>query len=110
MGFSDIANIWIKTIKALYIFIANIAVIEVVVVFQVVVKILIAVEFLSSRHKLLNGKPQLNSKQRDVAKAIIILNVILIVTAFPYFLAKQLEYFQRLGHLGCKPMLVIFPY
>jgi hypothetical protein len=93
----------------LYIYIGNIAVLELAVAIQVVLKIFIAVEILSSRHSILNVET-LNQKQQDVAKTVMILNAILIVTAFPYFLAKQIEYVERLGDSNSRSLLQKFAY
>ncbi len=109
MGFGNIGNTWFRNYKVLYVFIANIAVLEIAVLFQVVVKILITVEIIDSRHRLIKAKTQ-KLKQQNVAKTIIILNVILIVTAFPYFLAKQMEYLERLGYLSDDLLFENFPY
>ncbi|CAB4035110.1 adenosine receptor A1-like [Paramuricea clavata] len=94
LGLCEISYVW--TDLFLYFYIGNIAVLELTVAIQVVLKIFIAVEILSSRHSILNVET-LNEKQQDVAKTVMILNAILIVTAFPYFLAKQMEYVERLG-------------
>ena len=104
MGVGDLGHIWLKDLRVVYIYIANIAVLEIIVVFQIVTKILIVFEILSSRRKLLKAKIQ-DRKQKHVAKTVIILNVILFVTAFPYFLAKQIEYLHRLGYISSHPLL-----
>ena len=104
MGVANIGHIWLKDLKVVLIYIANIAILEVIVVFQMVIKILIVFEILSSRRKLLKVEIQ-DRKQMQVAKTIIILNVILFVTAFPYFLAKQIEYLHRLGYISGHPLV-----
>ena len=104
MGVGNIGHIWLKDLKVVYIYIANIAVLEIIVVFQIVTKIFIVFEILSSRPKLLKAEIQ-DKKQKHVAKTVIILNVILFVTAFPYFLAKQIEYLHRLGYISAHPLV-----
>ena len=105
LGLTDIIYIWSNSY--LYSYIGNIAVLELAVAVQVVLKILIVVEILSNRESIRNAK---NRKQNDVAKTVMMLNVILIVTAFPYFLAKQIEYIERLKCSNSESLLSNFPY
>ena len=93
MGLLNIGYYWIEDIN--YVHIARITGLEVAVAFQVLLKILTTVEMLRSRDNMLHAQT-LNKKHKDVAKTVIILNVILIITAFPYFLAKQIEFISRL--------------
>jgi hypothetical protein len=109
MGMVDIGYIWINGFEVFYLYIANIATLEVAVACQVVLKILTAIEILGSRYDGLNAETQ-NQKQKDVAKVVTILNVILIVTAFPYFLAKQIEFIGRLGETSNDSLVRNFPY
>lgn len=107
MGLSEIAYLW--TEKPLNVYIGNIAVLELATVIQVVLKILIVVEILGSRCEGVNSETQ-NEKQKEVAKTVMILNVILIVTAFPYFVAKQIEYRERIVGTGTSSILTKFSY
>ena len=109
IGFGNIAYIWLNNMKVFYIYIANIAVLELDVVFQVVLKILIVIQILGNRHKLPDDRIQ-NKNEKHAAKIIIVLNVIMFLTAFPFFLAKQIEYLHALGHLHGDPLLGKFPY
>ena len=61
-----------------------------VVVIQAVFKVLIVVEILRSRRDDVSAETQ-NKTQKDLAKTVVILNAILIVAAFPYILARQIE-------------------
>ncbi|CAB4016249.1 galanin receptor type 2-like [Paramuricea clavata] len=109
MGLTEIGYIWISGNEVFYLYIAKIASLEMAVVCQVVLKILTAVEILGSRYDGLNAETQ-NQKQKEVAKVVTILNVILIVTALPYFLAKQIEYIGRLGDSSYDSLVTKFPY
>ena len=109
MGMAEIGYIWISGNKVYYLYIANIASLEVAVACQVVLKILTAIEILGSRYDGLNAETQ-NQKQKEVAKVVTILNVILIVTALPYFLAKQIEFIGRLGDTNDDSLLTKFSY
>ena len=90
LGLCDISHIWTK--YHFYFYVGYTAVIEVAVAIQVVLKILIVVEIMKNQQSILNAQ---NAKQREVAKTVIILNVTLIVTALPYFVAKQIEFISR---------------
>ena len=90
LGFCDLSHIWTKSF--FYFYVGYTAVIEVAVAIQVVLKILIVVEIMKNQHSILNAQ---NAKQREVAKTVIILNATLIVTALPYFVAKQIEFIWR---------------
>ena len=105
LGLTDITHIWFDS--PYYFYISNIAVLELAVAIQVLLKILIVVEMYSNRESIRNAK---NRKQNDVAKTVMMLNVILIVTAFPYFLAKQIEYIETLKCSNSESLLINFPY
>ena len=80
------------------IYIVQIAFLELAVLIQVTLKVFIIYEIMKSRREteVLVSAEQ-NTKHKEIAKTILILNVILIVTAFPYFVAKQIEYLFKLG-------------
>ena len=93
LGLSEIAGVWIQGIETLYFFIANFIVLTLVVVIPLIVfKVLIVVEILRSRRDDVNAETQ-NKKKKNLAKTIIMLNVMLIVTAFPFYLAKMIGSF-----------------
>jgi hypothetical protein len=95
LGLSNIAYLFTDYFsKLMKIYIAQIAVLELAVFVQVMLKVLIIREIMKSGR--LNTHQQ-NNRHKEVAKTIIMLNVILIVTALPYFLAKQLEFVWKLG-------------
>ena len=93
-GLSKIAYVWFKKNVLLYLRIADFICLVLVVVIQSVVKVLIVVEILRSRRDAVNAETR-NKKKKDLAKTVIILCVILIVAAFPYFLARQISYFYH---------------
>ena len=90
LGFCEISFIWTKS--PFYFYVGYIAVMEVAVAIQVALKIIIVVEIMKNQQSILNAQ---NAKQREVAKTVIILNVTLIVTALPYFVARQIEFIWR---------------
>jgi hypothetical protein len=95
LGLSNIAYLFTDYFsKLMKIYIAQIAVLELAVFVQVMLKVLIIRQIMKSGR--LNTHQQ-NNRHKEVAKTIIMLNVILIVTALPYFLAKQLEFVWKLG-------------
>ena len=100
LGLSNIAYIRhdLSLDQLMKIYIAQISVLELSVLVQVILKVLIIREIMKSRREteVLASAEQSNTKHKEIAKTIVILNVILIVTAFPYFVAKQIEYLYKL--------------
>ncbi|XP_046860180.1 cannabinoid receptor 1-like [Xenia sp. Carnegie-2017] len=88
-------------------FVATVSVLELATVIQVFMKIFIIREILAPRETLTSDTR--NKKQREVAKTVIILNLILIVTALPYFIAKQIEYITRINDRA-SGLMVLFSY
>lgn len=96
-GLSNIAYVFTNNFRMLMkIYIAQIAVLELAVFIQVILKFFIIREIMISRQNSQQQQSQGN-KHKEVAKTIITLNVILLVTALPYFVAKQLEFLWKLG-------------
>ncbi|XP_028393213.1 lysophosphatidic acid receptor 4-like [Dendronephthya gigantea] len=98
LGISNVQYAIFKTPfeRAMKFYIAQIAVLELAVIVQVLLKVLIIREILRSEHSIGTNSEQRTNKHKEIAKTIVILNVMLIVTAFPYFVAKQIEYLYRL--------------
>ncbi|XP_046859218.1 uncharacterized protein LOC124452675 [Xenia sp. Carnegie-2017] len=90
-----------------YFFVATVSVLEMATLVQIIVKILIIREILSPSEALRSGIQ--HKYQREVAKTVIILIFILIVTALPYFIAKQIEYIRRIKD-GSYNLTIKFPY
>ena len=89
--------------QVMMIYIAQVGVLELAAVVQVLLKVLIIKEILKSgRNAEVSTEHQ--NKHREIAKTIVILNVVLIITAFPYFVAKQIECLNRLGVVGNETM------
>ncbi|XP_046862249.1 type-1 angiotensin II receptor A-like [Xenia sp. Carnegie-2017] len=85
--------------QVMHIYITEYAVLEFAVFLQIIMKCFIIKEvMLSRRNANMNGQQQ-NSKHIEIAKTIVILNIVLFVTAFPYFVAKQVEFIERLGKI-----------
>ncbi|CAB4009416.1 somatostatin receptor type 5 [Paramuricea clavata] len=74
---------------------AKMGVLQIALVIQIVLNIQVAIEIIRSGRS--TGNPQ-NAKHKNIAKTVIILTLILFLTAFPYFLFKQLELLARLGY------------
>ena len=83
-----------KTMR-LKILTAQIGVLQIALVVQIVLNIQVTFEIIRSGRS--TGNPQ-NAKHKNIAKTVMILTLILFVTAFPYFLLKQLEFLVRLGY------------
>jgi hypothetical protein len=85
---------WRKTTNLKF-WTARIGVLQIAVVVQIVLNVQVAVEIIRSGRS--TGNPH-NAKHKNIAKTVIILTLILFLTAFPYFLLKQLELLVRLGY------------
>ena len=100
LGLSNIAYIRpdLSLGQLMKIYIAQISVLELSVLVQAILKVLIIREIMKNgpETEVLVNAEQSNTKHKEIAKTIVILNVILIVTAFPYFVAKQIEYLYKL--------------
>lgn len=107
MGFMNVSYIWLKNNRPYYTYIGYVACLEIAVFIQIVLKILITVQMLSSRHRALKGE---NQKQKQVAKTVMLLNLIQIFTALPYFLALQIEWAVQLQSSGDNSFLTNFSY
>jgi hypothetical protein len=81
----------------LHMYIAQIAVLQIAVLSQIVLNILVTVEVIRSGRRTGNAQ---NAKHRNIAKTVILLSLVLYLTAFPYFVMKQIEYFIRFGYFG----------
>jgi hypothetical protein len=89
--------------------ITRIAILELTVVVQLVLKIFIIREIVASAQNFRGGSErQSYSKHKEIAKTILILVVILIVTALPYFIAKQIEYLYKLDIVGGDTLVRLF--
>ena len=94
LGLSNIAYLFTDKFSVLMeIYIAQIAFLELAVFVQGILKMLIIREIMKIRR---NTAQQQSNRHKEVAKTIIMLNVILEVTALPYFVAKQLEFVWKL--------------
>ena len=75
--------------------VAWIGILELAVLIQVIFKILIIMAIVKGRKSLSNSYK--SGKHNNVAKTVIILNAVLMLTAFPYFISLQIWYVSRLG-------------
>ena len=110
LGISDLAFLWTELGR--YFQIGNIAVLELFVSVQVVLKMLIIFEILNGKEIYADVGIQIK-KQKEIAKTVMIVTTILIFTAFPYFLAKQIELIDRLrksSNASSSSLLQKFPY
>ena len=102
LGLSNIAYLFIKNfLNLMKIYIAQIGVLEFTVVVQVIFKFLIIQEIFRSRQ----DTEQQNSKHKEIAKTIIILIIILIITNLPYFISKQLEFLWKMHLINGNKLL-----
>ncbi|XP_046859759.1 cannabinoid receptor 1-like [Xenia sp. Carnegie-2017] len=100
MAFGELTSIYTKKNEQLmYTYITVYAVLEIAVLLQIILKCFILKVVLQSRQDTKVNAKQYNTKHFEIVKAIIVLNVLLLVTAFPYFVAKQVEFIQRLGKI-----------
>jgi hypothetical protein len=96
LGFTQITyHFHLPETMGLKIWTARIGVLQIALVVQIVLIIQVAIEIIRSGRS--TGNPQ-NAKHRNIAKTVMILTLILFLTAFPYFLLKQLEFLARLGY------------
>ena len=79
------------------IYAGEIGTLHLVVIVQIILNVQVAIEIRRSSRITGNAT---DNKQRNMAKTVIILTVILILTAFPYFILTQLRYIVRLGIFG----------
>lgn len=79
---------------AMKVLVAWIGILELAVLIQVILKILIILEIVKSRKSL--STSCMSGKHKNVAKTVIILNALLMFTAFPYFVSLQIWYMDRL--------------
>ncbi|XP_046859018.1 mas-related G-protein coupled receptor member H-like [Xenia sp. Carnegie-2017] len=98
MAFGELTPIYSKNNEQpMYTYVTLYAVLEIAVLLQIILKCFILKVVLQSRQDTKVNAKQYNTKHFEIVKAIIVLNVLLLVTAFPYFVAKQVEFIQRLG-------------
>ena len=97
MGLSYLAHLYFPLMTALKIWIARIGLLQVAVVAQVILNIQVIVEIIRSGNSV--GNPR-NSKHKTLAKTVIILTLISVFTAIPYFTFRQMQFCARLGFFG----------
>ena len=97
MGLCRIAYLVFSLNTNLKIWAAQIGVLQLAVLIQIFLNIQVIAEIIRSGRASGNTE---NTKHRNIAKTVVILTLILFITAFPYFILKQIEYFVRLGYLG----------
>jgi hypothetical protein len=97
LGYSSIVWLHYQGPNNLKIHAAQIGVLQIALVVQIVLNIQVAFEIIRSGRSTGNAH---NAKHKNIAKTVIILTLILFLTAFPYFVAKQIELLARLGYLG----------
>jgi hypothetical protein len=97
LGFGNTVWFHFPGLVTLKIYIAQICVLQITVLIQIVLNILVTVEVIRSGRRTGNAQ---NAKHRNIAKTVILLSLVLYLTAFPYFVVKQIELFTRLGYIG----------
>ena len=100
LGLSQIAYLRYSDLHTnLKIYTVHIGVLELAVFIQLILNPQVAIHFLRRRHRSERYFPQ-NIKERNIAKIVLLLTLILFFAAFPYFVLKQLEFFTRMGYFG----------
>ncbi|XP_046859753.1 cannabinoid receptor 1-like isoform X1 [Xenia sp. Carnegie-2017] len=100
VAFGELTSIYSKKIEQLmYTYITLYAVLEIAVLILVIGKCLILIIVWQNRQNTTVNAKQHNRKHLEMVKTTILLNILLLVTAFPYFVAKQVEFIQRLGKI-----------
>ena len=97
MGLGNISYLHFTHETNLKIWAAQIGVLQLAVLMQILLNVQVIAEIIRSGRASGNTE---NTKHRNIAKTVVILTLILFITAFPYFVLKQMEYFVRLGYLG----------
>ena len=93
--------------KMFHLLIAQVFVVVIIIIIQIVLKIFIVLEICKSRRD--SGQSQ-GSKHRQIAKTVMILVVIQLLTILPNLVTRQVELFARLGMLSSHPLLWKFNY
>ncbi len=76
---------------------AKAGVLVIALVVQFILNILVIVEIIRSRRSSGNAE---NTKHENIAKTVVILTLILLTTAFPYFVLRQIIFLLVLGYFG----------
>ncbi|XP_028408963.1 succinate receptor 1-like [Dendronephthya gigantea] len=98
LGLSYLAYMCFNSETSFKIYAARIGVLQVALLVQVILNVHVTSEILKSGRSTGNDSCQ-NNKHRNIAKTVVILTAILLVTAFPYFLFKQIEFLARSGQI-----------
>ena len=97
LGLTNIVWLHFSEEVCLKFYIGQIAVLQNAVFIQIILNIQVAVTIFRAGGSVGNVE---NNKHNNIAKTVIILTLILFLTAFPYFLFKQMEFLARLGYFG----------
>jgi hypothetical protein len=97
LGFSNTVWLIYPGPDNLRIYAAQIGVLQIAIVVQIVLNIQVAVQIIRSGR--ISGNPQ-NAKHKNIAKTVMILTPILFLTAFPYFVVRQIAHLVRLDYFG----------
>ena len=96
-GLGNISWLRYKGDVNLKIYVGEIGTLHLAVIVQIILNVQVAIEIRRSRHITENAS---DKKQRNMAKTVVILTVILVLTAFPYFILRQLRLLVRLEIFG----------
>ena len=97
LGLGDISWLRFQGNLTFKIYVGELGILLCAIIIQVILNIQITIEIRRSRP--ITGNATKN-RHRNIAKTVIILTVILYLTAFPYFMLRQLRYLVRLGIFG----------
>ena len=99
LGLSYISYLKYPLEVGLKLWAAQICVLQIALLVQVILNISVTIEIMKSGRSTGNHSSQ-NNKHRNIAKTVIILTLVLLITAFPYLLFRQIEFIFRMGHFG----------
>ena len=97
LGLTQLAWLRFSPTNSLKVYAAQIGVLQLALIIQIVLNFQVTAEIIRSGHTAGNSQ---NTKHKNIAKTVVILTLVLFLTAFPYFLLKQIMFFVRLGYFG----------
>ena len=94
--------------QCMKIYIAQIAFLELVVLIQLFLKGFVISEIIRSGRTMEIGVRHHYNAHKEIAKTIVLLNLILFTTVFPFFVAKQIEYLYKIRVIRGDMMAMLF--
>ena len=104
LGLTNIVWLHFPRVVCFKFYIGQIGVLQIAVFVQIILNIQVSVIIIRAGGSVGNVE---NNKHNNIAKTVIILTLTLFLTAFPYFLLKQMEFLSRLGYFGQSKTLIL---